>query len=404
MSEKNSITIAPISSSKSKSSTKAWTLELTADTIVNAGVHNKIYKYSRITNVTNEIHWKSEDIWNSDGSCTLKIGGSNIETTKAHKTWVTNTRGGLQGYFQSETANAGVPTGTIQLNFSSTNSRKFEIDSWKLTYEYYLPVFVVSLSAGTGGTVSGAGTYDVGTNATITATPASGYHFVKWSDGNINASRTVTVANGSQTAFSTQLSYSAVFEKDRVPCTITYDGNGATGGSVAPQSGYVGESLALLTNSFINEYSVWLKFNPTGYLDGNLVSGYEMVSYSDFQGWYTKLEGGTKIGDGGANYTPTGNITLYAHWGNHKPIDLLMPTRDGYNFLGWYNAAEGGTKVGDGGEDYTPTGNITLYAHWEEIIIPPEITSATITYGGAQVSAQNKVPTGEGYLIAVGIK
>lgn len=33
------------------------------------------------------------------------------------------------------------------------------------------------------GTVSGGGTYQDGTQATITATPASGYRFVAWVDG-----------------------------------------------------------------------------------------------------------------------------------------------------------------------------------------------------------------------------
>ncbi len=43
------------------------------------------------------------------------------------------------------------------------------------------------------GTVSGSGSYAYGDKATITATPKSGYYFVKWSDDNTNASRTVTV-------------------------------------------------------------------------------------------------------------------------------------------------------------------------------------------------------------------
>ena len=40
-------------------------------------------------------------------------------------------------------------------------------------------------------------------------------------------------------------------------------------------------------------------------------------------------------------------------------------TRDGYTFLGWYTARSGGSKVADGGGSYTPSGSITLYAHWK---------------------------------------
>ena len=43
------------------------------------------------------------------------------------------------------------------------------------------------------GSVTGGGTYDEGSNVTITATPKSGYQFDKWSDGNTSASRTLTV-------------------------------------------------------------------------------------------------------------------------------------------------------------------------------------------------------------------
>lgn len=63
----------------------------------------------------------------------------------------------------------------------------------------------VTVTAGTGGTVSGGGTYTQGDDYTIKATASSGYKFVKWSDGNTSASRTITM--GSNNA-----SYTATFE------------------------------------------------------------------------------------------------------------------------------------------------------------------------------------------------
>lgn len=50
-----------------------------------------------------------------------------------------------------------------------------------------------------GGVVTGSGSYTEGTSVTLTATANEGYQFVKWSDGNTNATRTITVGSVSQT-------------------------------------------------------------------------------------------------------------------------------------------------------------------------------------------------------------
>ncbi len=55
------------------------------------------------------------------------------------------------------------------------------------------------------GSVTGSDMYVSGSTATITATAKSGYRFVKWSDGNTQASRSVTVGNASAV-------YEAIFE------------------------------------------------------------------------------------------------------------------------------------------------------------------------------------------------
>ena len=51
------------------------------------------------------------------------------------------------------------------------------------------------------GTVTGGGTYNAGSAATLTATPNNGYRFVQWQDGSISATRNVIVtANATYTA------------------------------------------------------------------------------------------------------------------------------------------------------------------------------------------------------------
>ncbi|MDB4033603.1 hypothetical protein N9468_04460, partial [Flavobacteriaceae bacterium] len=56
--------------------------------------------------------------------------------------------------------------------------------------------YTVTISAGSGGTVSTTGgSYEQGQTVSVTATPASGYMFSSWSDGNTNATRTINVSS-----------------------------------------------------------------------------------------------------------------------------------------------------------------------------------------------------------------
>lgn len=56
-----------------------------------------------------------------------------------------------------------------------------------------------------GGTTTGSGSYAEGSQVTISATPSSGYSFVRWNDGNTNATRTITVGASAKI-------YTAIFE------------------------------------------------------------------------------------------------------------------------------------------------------------------------------------------------
>lgn len=93
----------------------------------------------------------------------------------------------------------GVHSGSLSGTINGTTSVVLAFSKIKHT---------VSLSAGMGGSVTGGGTYDYGSSVTIEAIPNAGYHFARWSDGNTNAERTLTVtANVSLTAY---------FEADKI--------------------------------------------------------------------------------------------------------------------------------------------------------------------------------------------
>lgn len=59
---------------------------------------------------------------------------------------------------------------------------------------------------------------------------------------------------------------------------------------------------------------------------------------------------------------------------------LPAATRDGYTFLGWWTAADGGSKVGDAGANYNVATTTTIHAHWAQ--------NFTVTYelGGGTAS------------------
>lgn len=79
------------------------------------------------------------------------------------------------------------------------------------------------------GTVTGGGEYDFGQEITITATPASKcYRFKQWSDGNIDASRKITVA-----ASETENTYSAIFEEVEFTVKASTAGNGTVTVTIA---------------------------------------------------------------------------------------------------------------------------------------------------------------------------
>jgi uncharacterized repeat protein (TIGR02543 family) len=56
--------------------------------------------------------------------------------------------------------------------------------------------YTIFFTADTGGSVStSGGSYEQGSSVSVTATPQSGYVFTGWSDGNTNATRTITVSS-----------------------------------------------------------------------------------------------------------------------------------------------------------------------------------------------------------------
>jgi uncharacterized repeat protein (TIGR02543 family) len=196
--------------------------------------------------------------------------------------------------------------------------------------------------------------------------------------------------------------------------TITYNGNGHTGGTVPDdQPKTYGTELFLQNNS------------------GALVKANDIFSYT-FEGWNTAANGsGTTYGEGAlltADLSPAmGSVTLYAKWtgisstvtldpqngggtesvtaayGSAMPTPITTPTRTGYAFGGYYTETEIQyyTAAGESARDSDFTTDVTLYARWTAL-------TCTLTYSTADgcsvIPASETVTYDFSYTLAVPVK
>jgi len=260
--------------------------------------------------------------------------------------------------------NNGVEITSPQQTFNSTgSSASTPSGSFSTTIKYTV---TYDANGGNCGQTTG---YATSASAAVTLpTPTrSGYLCVGW----------YTAASGGTKAGDAGASYTpsaniTLYAQWGKPSVVTYDANG---GSVSPASAqYQGTALTL----------------PTPTRDGYWCTG-----------WYTAASGGSKIGDTGAAYQATGDITLYAQWspiytvtynangGSVSPasaeykgsaLTLPMPTKTNSAFVSWNTKQDGKGTSYAANTSYTPTANITLYAQWKD---PVTVTYDATTNGGS---------------------
>ena len=308
----------------------------------------------------------------------------------------TKSKGYLNGFSLTEKVPANATITAMQMEYKI--SKQSNVNSTKLT----------TFRCFNGSSTTKTGEVNVDLNCNGSANSVNIPLPFAWTPDEVN-SNCISIAiqatgSGSPSSISTgnnrlQIYYMRiVVEYKLAPYNVKFNGNGATSGSMTNQSIDVDIATKLTKNIFKKQYTVTLN-------DGSSTT--TKTSSATFQGWATSASGSKVYNDEQSvtNIASSGaTINLYAKWSTMSAVTFLTPTLEGYTFLGWYTAAEGGSKVGDGGASYTPTGNITLYAHWEQAIKPPRFTSAEMIYGGEQVSPTNKVIAKEGFRIIVGVE
>ncbi len=212
----------------------------------------------------------------------------------------------------------------------------------------------------------------------------TGYSFNGWN----------TQADGNGTryavgeAFSVTANTTLYVDWLRDTYTVTYNGNGSTGGSVpSPTSGSGALTLAQNSGALVKN----------GYI---------------FAGWNTAGDGtGTSVAVGGS-FTPSGNTTMFAKWttftvtyngngntsgaapspqSNVSAITLATNTgnlaRTNKYFAGWNTQANGLGITHEESASYTPTANVTLYALWSD---DPILTLSYSANGASAGSAPSE--------------
>jgi YD repeat-containing protein len=204
-----------------------------------------------------------------------------------------------------------------------------------------------------GGTISGAGTFNEGSNCTLIATPNTGYTFVRWTK---NGSQVSTNASYSFTV-TENATYVAVFSLNSY--AITVSANPSAGGTVTGGGTYNHGSNCTLIATPNTGYTFvrWMK-------NGSQVS--TNASYS-----FTVTENATYVAvfslnsyaiTVSANPSAGGTVTGGGTYNHGSNCTLIATPNTGYVFTNW---TENGTEVStDATYSFVVTGNRTLVANF----------------------------------------
>ena len=214
----------------------------------------------------------------------------------------------------------------------------------------------------------------IGTSVTMTLTPSDGY--CDQLSYKVNGSETSVQKENNTYRFNlpnaNEIEVKAVFNANSY--TVKFDGNGAT-----TTQGMVDQTFRYDEEKELSENTYGRNFTVTYNNNGTTTTA---DAEATFNGWAESKDGTVKYQnkDKVKNLTNIkgGVVTLFAKWIN-RSVTLPTPTKTGSAFEGWYSDEAFATKVGVGGAPYTPTDNVTLYAKWAEN--PYTITLVSSTYG-----------------------
>lgn len=197
----------------------------------------------------------------------LVLRGNGFGRTGYHFTnWNTRANGTGTSYAAGATYTA---------NAAATMYAQWAIDTYTIAY---------NANGGTNAPSSQTKTYNVALTLTTAQPTRTGYTFKGWATSSTGS---VVYSSGGQYLANAGATLYAVWQI--ITYAVTYNGNGATGGSTDAQTKTYGTNLVLRSN------------------------GFTRTSYS-FLNWNTKADGSGTTYAAGATYTTNAALALYAIW------------------------------------------------------------------------------------------
>lgn len=153
--------------------------------------------------------------------------------------------------------------------------------------------------------------------------------------------------------------------------SLTYDGNGATGGKTDPQTGKTDEKINVRDNGFTRDGYTFVTWNTQADCRGNAVKPNSEWTLRGSSTLYACWAGTAQTLTYHGNGATGGNTAAQSgHTGDELTTNANGFTRDGYTFVRWDTAKDGsGTAYGEGKNGVSqyvmkPAGN-DLYAIWK---------------------------------------
>ena len=319
-----------------------------------------------------ELRENCEWTWTSDYNGT-GVAGRIVTGTNGNSIFLP--AAGYRGDFTDKTfdSNSKGNYWASSLDDYSKTARKVLFDATKVgSYSYYrrcglsirpvlLPTtYSITLTA-ENGTVTGAGIYPQDTKVTLTATANEGYHFVKWSDGDTDNPRTITVT--------ADVTLTAIFEGDPHTVTVTAGENGsvkvAANGTETSETVFAYGTKITLTAT-ANEHYHFVKWS-----NGATAATYTFVLTGDttLTATFAIDQHTVTIGE-----AVNGSVTGAGTYDYGTEAMLKATANEGYHFVKW---SDGNT---DNPRTIIVTADVTLAAEFTATPTALETVTASPVY------------------------